>query len=468
MMTLAKMAVAALLLAWFVWKARQNRLFLLGLPVLMVMGESVFFDLMRPFWTPGRLESQTHIMIWLTIVWGVIVFRRGGSGGRVSPFGPGRLLPEEVPLLILAAIVGAHVLGAAAPYGDIGGALTTAADLIYLLAGYVLVRGIVSRFSREQVIEFLTAVVLANTLAAALYVMHQGLGFKIYTGGEYFTTTFGGAEITRTFHFAPMFTLLALGFVLARSAWTPRWLAVLAVTVSSVLVSYTRTLLIAVAVALVLAIFVRELKNGDAGRLLRRSLVVLVSLALVFAVFSVALPAQSAYVVSRMSEFATAGGLGDIGNWEVRQFKYGTIADYVTRSDVFFGIGFPPAGSNPVDGLVYRYSADMAWIPIVYYTGYVGLALVGLALFGFVLRALRMAMLGSEERRYLGLTYFIVIVLTTLVSFTAWTFMQPQIAPMGLWFFAFVAAEALRQEPQLAAAPLLDAAAETAARRVVL
>ena len=82
-MSVVRLAVPFALLMWFLWKARDNRLFILGIPVLMVMGPSVFFDLMRPFWTPGRLENTTHIMIWLVIAWAVILWT-----GRRDPERP--------------------------------------------------------------------------------------------------------------------------------------------------------------------------------------------------------------------------------------------------------------------------------------------------------------------------------------------------------------------------------------------
>lgn len=444
-MVLAKLALATALLAWFLWKARTNRLFLLGIPFLMVMGESVFFDRMRPFWTPGRLDPQTHIMVWLVVVWVAIMWGGRRSGRlRTGPFGPGRLLPEEIPLLLIALLIVAHALLAGAGTGDLAEAVFSTSDLAYLLVGYLLVRGIACQFSRSEVVSFLAAVVVTNTVAAGLYVIHQGLGVSIYTGGEYFTTVFRGVEITRTFHFAPQFTLLALGFVLARSRWTAAWLLVLAITTLAVLVSYTRTLLIAVIVAFLIALVVRELRRPSTSRFIQRALVILVGAFVLLAVFAVFLPAQSHFVSLRLTEFVSAGGVGDVGNWQVRQEKYDMANQIVLKTDPFLGMGFPLPGSNPVDSQVYRLSADMTWIPILYHLGYVGLALFGLALLGFGLRALTLTLGSDDTRRYLGLTYLITIVLTTLVGFTAWTFMEPRVAPLGLWFLAFVAAEALR------------------------
>ena len=463
-MTAAKLAVASVLLLWFLWKARENRLFLLGIPVLMVMGESVFFDLMRPFWTPGRFDPQTHIMGWLFVVWAAIMVMRIQGAGRARPFGPARILPEELALLAFALVVLVQVGIASVPDVDLSVGVVAGRDMLFLLLGYLMLRGVVSRFTRAQVIEFLTSVVVVNTLAAALYVAHQGLGLEIYTGGEYFSTQYAGVEITRTFHFAPMFTLPALAFVLARPRWTPFWLTVLTVTVLSVLVSYTRTLFIAVIVAVVIAVLVRELKDPDSGRFLRRVLVVAGTVAAIMAVFAVILPAQSEFLVSRLTEFSGEQGMGDIHNWQVRERKYDMANQIVLERDPYFGLGFPPEGSNPVDSQVYRLSADMTWIPILYHTGYVGLALMGAVLVGFALRALRLTFADDEARRYLGMVYLITIALTVLVAFTAWTFMQPQIAPMGLWMLAFLAAEALApgRQAQLTPAAAEDAGEEAA------
>lgn len=442
-----RLVVPTALLLWFLWRARVNRLFLLGVPLLMMMGQSIFFTSMRPFWTPARFEPQHHIMGWLFVVWLVLLVTTPKHGERhAGLFGPGRLLPEEVPLLFVGVLIVAHAAVAAAPAADIAGAVAAAADLGYLILGYLMVRGIASRFPRRQVIEFLTVAVLANTVAAALYVLHQGFGLPIYDEGEYFRTTYAGVEITRTFTFMPQLNLLALGFILARQRWTPGWLAVLAVTVLSILVSYTRTLLITVVVAIVLAVVVREVRRPDPSRFFRRVTLVTLSVLLVAGAFFVLLPAQSQFLVSRMSEFASAGGVSDIGNWHVREFKYTSVEDVVVRNDPLFGMGFPEPASNPVDAKIYRYSSDMAWIPILYRTGYVGIALFALLLLGFGARSLLLTLGGVEERRYLGLTYLVTVALMTLVCFTSWVFMQPQIAPMGLWVLALIAAETLRPD----------------------
>ena len=109
-----------------------------------------------------------------------------------------------------------------------------------------------------------------------------------------------GIEITRTHRYAPAFTPLALGFILAMRQWRPIWLVALAVNILAVMVTYTRTLLIAAVVAVVIAVVVRELRHPQAGRLVRRGLTILGSVAVVAAAFAWARPIESKYLLTRL------------------------------------------------------------------------------------------------------------------------------------------------------------------------
>ena len=115
-MGLLRLAVPAALLLWFLWKARTNRLCLLGIPVLMVMGQSVFFDNMKVFWRPGRLDATTLTMAWLFVVWLFTATRPASDplGVNVGPLGPSRILPEELPFLLLALVMVGHAAGSTA------------------------------------------------------------------------------------------------------------------------------------------------------------------------------------------------------------------------------------------------------------------------------------------------------------------------------------------------------------------
>ena len=452
-----RLAIPAALLLWFLWKARSNALFLLGIPVLMVMRGSVFFENMKPFWMPGRLDPVTLVMVWLVLVWVVTIARRSRSDGTpVSLFGVGRILPEELPLIGIAVLIGVHVATAFASSGDLATAASQASGVFYLVLGYVLVRGIASRATRAETAEFLAAVVIANTVACGLFVLHQGLHLPIYLGQANITYRSGGQFITRATTFSPVFNLLALGFVLAKRRWTPGWMVVLAITSLAILVSLTRTLLLAAVLGLVIAIIARELTRPDFSRFARRVGALVAASAIVVVGFSRLAPAYWSYLLKRLSEFTSAGGQGaQIQNWQVRAVHWDAVVRVVTRVDLLLGVGFARSGSVTVNPDYYNWTSDMTWVPIIYMLGVAGLVLFGLLLAGFMARALTLSLRPPELRRELCLTYFITLALTVVMGFQMWTFMQPSVYPMGLWIFALVAVEALRpaEKPAVIAVP---------------
>jgi hypothetical protein len=444
-----RLALPAALALWFIWKARSNALFLLGIPVLMVMRGAVFFQNMKPFWMPGRLASVTLLMGWLVLVWAVTVMRRTkqGDDASIGPFGAARLLPEELPLLGIAVLIGLHTLTAFASRGDLVDSVNLASVTFYFALGYLLVRGIASQATRAETQEFLAAVVIVNTLACGLYFLHQGLHLPIYLGEANITYTYAGQDVARATTFAPAFNLLALGFVLAKRRWSAGWMAVLVITLLAILVSLTRTMLVAAAVGLILALVARELSRPDFGRAARRAGAIVLAGVLIVVAFSRVAPAYWAVLLKRLGEL-TSTGTGQVQNWHVRTVHWEAVARVVNKSDSLLGLGFPLPASNPVDSHIVLWSSDMAWLPIMYRFGFLGLVLFGLLLAGFLVRALSLSLRPPELRRELALAYFIALALTTIMAFENWVFMNPLVSPMGLWLFAFIAAETLRPSEQ--------------------
>ena len=447
-MGLVRLALPAALALWFIWKARRNGLFLLGIPVLMVMKGSVFFQNLTPFWKPGRIAPVTLMMGWLVLVWIVTIARRSRlDDSPIGPFGISRILPEELPLLGIAVIIGAYTIVSFAATGDLANAASLAAPTFYLFLGYLLVRGTVSRATRSETQEFLAAVVIVNTLACALFVLDQGLHLPIYLGQPNITYLYAGQDITRATVFSPAFNLLALGFVLAKRKWTAGWMVVLAITLVAILVSLTRTMLVAAAVALVIAIIARELTRPDFSRVARRAGGVVLGGAMVVIAFRMVAPFYWRYLLKRFGEFTSGSGV-QVQNWHVRAIHWDAVERVVAKSSLLFGVGFPQPASNPVDSHVYLWSSDMTWLPIMYRFGFVGLILIGLLFAGFIARALWSSFRPPELHRELALTYFITLVLTVIMGFQDWTFMSPLAYPLGLLIFALMAVEALRPAAQ--------------------
>lgn len=462
-MGLVRYAVPLCLLLYFLYRARNQRIFLLGIPVLMYMGSSVFFENARIFWVPGRLEAPDHMMIWLVVVW-VLTFdlllpsRRTGDS-RQRFFGPALSLPEEGILLGLAGLAVFQVVLTALRYGQLTPELTLVKEYAYLFAGYFLLRGILCRAGREDTLDFIKAVVLVNTLAAALFILHQGAHMPVYVAIEYQRFVFMGQIITRSFYFMPQMLALAIAYVLARRTWNILWVGVVLVTLMALWVSYTRSLLVIAAAEFAVILAVRLSKSRQAGLAIRRVFTVAVILLMLGVVTLAVFPVQSQYFLSRIGEATSSGSVTGDANIRNRVEKLRTVNRWIGAEGRVVGVGFTVASqSRRVSSIDYM-SADLVWVPALYRFGFLGVALLVLMYLTTGWRALRLSLGGGGEAEFLALVLLAVVVGTFLEGFVSWTILNPSRYPLGLWVFALVAAEACRRRVEADAEADASAAA---------
>ena len=152
-MSLIRYALPTLLLLYFLRRSLRQRVFLLGIPFLMFMSFSVFFDKLKPFWVPGRFSPADHLMLWLVITW-VLYFdlllpKRLRTLRERQLFGPRLSRPEEAVVVGLAGYVVVQIVMTALHYMGLGSALFEAEPFLYLMVGYFLLRGICCRAGRR-------------------------------------------------------------------------------------------------------------------------------------------------------------------------------------------------------------------------------------------------------------------------------------------------------------------------------
>ena len=223
------------------------------------------------------------------------------------------------------------------------------------------------------------------------------------------------------------------------------WLGVLVITVMAAWVEYTRALILAVLIAVAIGLLARELQSPNITRLARRMVGIFAVGAVLVSAALVVLPVDSQYFAQRLQELSKPLNGGRVANWSTRVNRLPLVEKSVARSDLLFGVGYPTPAPQMAT-LVDRWSADMAWIGILYRFGVVGVALFGLMFAGFGARAYRLFRSKRGEASYLALAYLITVALTFFMSFREWTFMVPLVFPMGLWLFAFMSAEAMRPD----------------------
>lgn len=468
-MGVARYAVPLCLVVYFLARSRRQRIFLLGIPILMYMGNSVFFENAKIFWVPARLASADLIMIWLVIVWAVTFdlllpsFRR--SDPRPQLLGPALSTPEEAVLLGLVALAVVQVVLTAMRYGGLGPELTEVRWFAYLFVGYFLLRGILCRADRADTLDFIKVVVLVNALAAALFILHQGLHLPVYIAVEYQSFVFMGQVITRSFYFMPQLLALAIAYVFARRSWSLLWVGVVLVTLTALWVSYTRSLLVIAVAELVVVLGVRLFKSRQATLVLRRVVTMVVIVVVLGVVALSVLPVQSEYFLSRIGMATSSGSVASDPNLQNRIRKVRTVDKWISTEGRYVGAGFTAPSQNTVAAQVETMSADLVWVPVLYRFGLIGVALLGLLYATTGWRVLHLSLRGEGDAEFLSVVLLGVVVGTFLEGFVSWTILNPSRYPLGLWVFALVVAEACRRREEAAegAANAVAAAAPAAA-----
>jgi O-antigen ligase len=459
-MNLLRLGLPAALLLYFVVRATRQRIFLLGVPFLLYMGDSVFAHKLKPFWIPARLSYADHLMIWLVIVW-VVYFdlllpARHRSGERRRPFGPALSAPEELVLAGIAALVVVEIAFTALRFGELGATLGQAKGFVYLFAGYFLLRGMLCRAGRRDTLDFIKVLVVANTVTAVLFIADQGLHMSIYPFVANKTISFAGQTLTRSFYFMPQLVSLALAYCLAKRAWGIFWLGVLVVTLGTVWVSYTRSLLIVAAAEVLVVLGVRLLKAHQAGLAVKRGLALAGIAVVVGAVAFTFLPVESHYFLSRIHSTTKTGSATGDPDLQIRITDLRHAWQYIAPESHLFGQGFATPQQDPAGASVSSNTSDIVWMQVLYNLGLVGaLLLVGLYVCASW-RALQMSVSGNGDAEFLAVVLLGTLVGTFLEGLVSWTFLNPNNYAMGFWLFALLAAEVARRRAESASLPAAE------------
>ena len=452
-MNTIRLVLPSVLLLYFLWRSMRQRIFLLGLPFLMDMYYSVFFESLRPFWVPSQWMPADHMMFWLLVTW-IIYFdlvlprRRRSVRGR-HLFGPRLSAPEEIVLVGLAAYMLFKVGTTAVHYMDLGTAIGEARIPLYVFAGYFLLRGILCHAGREETVDFLAAVVVVNTIAAGLYVLHQGLRLYIYAGAvEYQYIVVNGETLTRSFYFMPQYLPLAIAFCAAKHKWSLPWLGVLAVTLAAIWVSYTRALVLVAIVEILVILAVRLLKQRDAWPAVKRSLQIILVMGVFVAVAVALLPTQSAYFFSRIAETRSSGSALEDNNLQVRLGWWRTTYEWLGGDNLLLGVGFPSSAQDVRVTEVGIMAPDLVWVPTVWNLGLLGVAGLAGVFIAFAWRATSMSLASEGDAAFLSNVLLGVTVGVFLLGFVEWTIFDPWHTPLALSFLALLTIEACRQRAE--------------------
>jgi hypothetical protein len=448
-LTLVRFLLPAAIVAFFLWKSYQSKIFLLGIPFLQVMGNSLFLESLGIFTMPRRFPSSVLILEWLLITWflsvGFLDSEKRKHLKWQDIFGPRLVLPEEGVLIVLVGVWFFNFVSSIYNAVDINGVLEIGIDLGCMFLGYLLVRGIISQATRQEINSFLLTIILVNAIAAILYILNQGLHLPLYVGTQHTTEVYMGTLITRTFWWMPRFSFLSIAYVISKTKWNWISIGILIITFSSAFFSYSRNTIIIFVCLIVFALFISAIKQNISRSLLRLAIFMGAGI-VVFWAISLFFPAEYAYLTSRFQNIGSLPSITATPNFAIRLEDFSrTFTMLQNKNQLLTGLGMASQVTNPAIFYLTQWTADITWVAVLYRYGIIGIVFFGLLFITFGIRTLREYFkTTSREAEEYWLMFFLIIAATFAESFVSWTIFDTRNITLSLWFFVFIAAAARR------------------------
>jgi hypothetical protein len=428
-----------LLVLYFVIRGLKQPFFLLGIPFLMFMDNSIFIDGAKLFKIPGSL-TYGLMFFWLILLRFIAVFlARSDEKEDYSYMGRFNAIDICVLCLLLISFIGAG--STLLHYADVTDMVKEFIVLISLFVSYFIIKNWTSRITPEVLDDFLFNIVVINSLAACLYIIHQGLHFGIYLIPEYSVDVVQGVEITRTFYFMPQFLPLSVVYLLIFRHKKPVvYYVLLIINLLAIFISYTRSFLINAMLIFILYFIVTGLKEGRMGTVLKNILVFGFLGILGLFVLSKILPSNTQFFLNRFSELKQTSATSDPNNIEFRFQMTGLIIASMDDDKKILGMG--PVTENQVSWVrnMRATTADMVWTGVIFRWGIVGL-IIFIMLYVFSgFSALNFFLKSEGLLSDLGLLFFLYIFSQIIESFVSWTFMSAHGFATGLWYLGMLSA----------------------------
>lgn len=440
MIELLRKFLPYLLVGFFLFMANKKPLYLLGIPFLMFMSASIFFENAKPFRLPGSILNQLNI-IWLVVLWAVAKILSPNMNKR-------SLIQSNFTILDLGMIAGIiiSIAGFFTAYNEYYPITTEIPGEfvleISIFIAYFILKDWFSSNTREDVTNFLYTIVIVNSIAAFLFILHQGLHISLYTTEEYLTASVEGKEITRSFWFMPQFLPFSVIFLLVfKNKYGLIGMGLLGINFLAIFITYTVSAVVIATLMVILYFILTGLKNNQIGKAFKN--ILLYALAGLVGLFIMAklLPANTTYLMSRFSDLSESSyTYKEPNTLEIRFMYTKEVLRKIDQYKMVFGMG--PLTEIQSEGVVEMKAAtaDMVWVGVIYRWGLVGLGIF-VCLYLFTLFKSFIIFIKSESNlSNLALVLFLYTISQILESFVSWTFLSGHGITIGLWYFAVMTA----------------------------
>jgi len=428
-----------ILAAFFVYKGLKEPLYLLGIPFLIFMGNSIFFDHAKLFHNPGSLGDQLLFLIWLFALW-ILSETIPVNRKNTIEIGQTRLNIPLLCIICLTIITVINFVSIVFSYPIQTDIFKQFVNDVSLFIGYYIIKNWSSKNDPEVIKNFLYTIVVINTIAAILFILHQGFHFKIYQEEEYFTQIINGQEITRSFTFMPQFLFFSIIYILI---FTKKYsfiaIGILMINLLAIFISYTRSSIINVGIVFLLYFFFIALKKRNFKIIFKKltfSIVLAISIILLVSKF---LPANTKYIMDRFSEISLESSKKtEPTDMQYRFANSAAVISKLPGNKKMFGMGSVTKAQTPEVIQMQETTADMVWPGVIYRWGFAGLILFILIYLFSSINAFNFYFRTEGILSDFSLLFLIYIISQFVESFVSWTFLSAHGSVTGLWYFAIL------------------------------
>lgn len=428
-----------LFVLFFLIKANKEPLYLLGIPFMMFMSNSIFFDTAKIFHKPGSLDYAL-ILLWLAGLW--LLALSFGKKRKEKSFESNVFNIADFCIFGLVLISTIDLVKVFIEYRIWDQVFDEFITLISLFFGYYIIKDWFSRNDPNLVIKFLFSLVVINSIASVFYFLNQGLHFNIYPNVESLQENFNGEDIERGFYFMPQFLFLSITFCLVFKKKYPlsSWL-LLAVNLLAVYISFTRSYLIIVVLTFLFYFIFTGIKKKQLNLIFKNILLYSILAVVGILIISKIFPNKTKYLKERFTELTKHSSSSDGPNdLEFRFMNTKNVIAKIDRNKKMFGMGPLTVKQTLAIDDMQAATSDMAWTEVIFRWGFVGLGLfILLYIFSFF-NAFKLFLNSEGAISNLALLCLLYIICQIIESFVSWTFMSGHGLTTGLWYFALLSA----------------------------
>jgi hypothetical protein len=421
----------------FAYKGTKEPLYFLGIPFLMFMSDSLFFNKAKIFHIPGSLDDQL-LFLWLIALWLFSkIIDKNPPNKRI---GNSKSFLPDFCIVVLIIITIIDFLLIVINYPILTNVVHEFFTDISLFVGYFIIKNWVSSNKPEVIRDFLYCIVVANSIAAILYILNQGLHFNIYPSDESMSEIFQGEEVTRNFFFMPQFLFFSVTYIVV---FTKKYsiisMGLLIVNLLAIFISYTRSSVIIAVLIFLLFLTFTSLKKRKFSTLLKN--IILYSILSIIGVFILSkfFPLNTEYLMHRFSDLTqSSASRGEPNDLAFRFTNTEEVISKIDRNKKTLGMGpITKAQSAQVPNME-QTTSDMVWTGVIFRWGILGMILFGLIYIFSTFNAFRFFMTTEGILSDLGLLFLIYIISQIVESFVSWTFLSGHGWATGLWYFAML------------------------------